>query len=234
MIRHPDPDGAGPLGSPTTSFRYHVDGSLESLSVFDSLDSASRMTKHFAYDALGRLIRETSPDPDGDGPAVAAETAYHYDVLGNRTGSSELIGPGRFVEYAHAFDNRNRLWRTTEIVAGQPVRETVLLYDRQGHVAGQQERIEEGSDSPAFRQTDFQYDALGRLIVQTEPASADGGQRPQTHFFYDAVGNLRFQRDANGSWTEFRYDCLGRVVTVVESATADHGTPVTRKEYTVR
>ena len=111
--------------------------------------------------------------------------------------------------------------------------ETIHLFDRVGNAVQQRELIRDNGDTPTYRQTEFVFDGLRRLIAQIAPTSEDSTDRPTTHFVYDAVGNLRFQQDAVGTWTEFQFDALGRMVTVIESGTEDHASPVTRMEYTV-
>ena len=75
-ITAPDPDGAGPLSSPLTSYTYDAAGNLES-----ETDPLENVTS-YDYDKLGRLETITAPDPDGAGPLSSPLTSYTYDCGG--------------------------------------------------------------------------------------------------------------------------------------------------------
>ena len=83
----PDPDGAGPLAAPVKTYTYAADGRLQSVEdfaeqlvsyVYNAAGLVSEMTDPrgtttFTYDALGRVLLVTEPDPDGAGPLVERE-----------------------------------------------------------------------------------------------------------------------------------------------------------------
>ena len=60
-----DPDGAGPLATPATSWEYDAAGNVVKLT-----DPRGNVTT-MEYDALQRLVKTTSPDPDCDGSRLA-------------------------------------------------------------------------------------------------------------------------------------------------------------------
>ena len=67
-----DPDGAGPLDHPITTYTYDVASQM--LSDSDPLNR----TTSYEYDDLARVTRIIQPDPDGAGPLAAPEMSYTY------------------------------------------------------------------------------------------------------------------------------------------------------------
>ena len=229
----PDPDGLGPLGHPVTFRDYAADGALRMEAIYDSNDPATLLATWFESDDLGRTVRVVSPDPDGSGPLVAPETIFHYDAMGNQTAVIERISHLATEGTTYRFDNLNRLWMVEQQVAAAETSQSIQVYDRVGNVIRRLEKTSAGADASVYRQTDFLYDHLGRLVVQADPAPEHDGIRPTTYYFHDSVGNLRFERDPAGYWTEFRSDALNRLIAVIEPATEDHPSPVTSFEYTI-
>ncbi|MFW6169328.1 MAG: RHS repeat-associated core domain-containing protein [Planctomycetota bacterium] len=233
LMLQPDPDGAGPLGFPTTRYEYTVDGSLRSERFFNSADPETALVTRYETDALGRVIHEVTSDPDGAGPRVAPESFYHYDVMGNRISETEVTGPRQTVTRNFFFDRHDRLWKTTQAEGEETSGEMIQVYDLLGNVTGLRERVGGNTATPIYRSTDFTYDALGRRVMHAGPAPSADGTRPTTSFVYDAMDNLCLERDASGTWTQYQVDALGRVVAVIEPGTDDHASPVTTMEYTV-
>ena len=61
------------------------------------------------------------------------------------------------------------------------------------------------------KRTSYQYDALGRMILQVEAL------QNTTQTSYDAAGNKLTQTDPRGVVTKFEYDSLARLTAVVEN-----------------
>ncbi len=82
---------------------------------------------------------------------------------------------------------------------------------------------------PNGLQTTYQYDAVYRLLTETDPLSH------ATRYGYDLSGNRDSLTDAEGVVTRFEYDALARLTAVVQNyrsgVTPDHETNV-RTEYT--
>ncbi len=78
------------LGSPTQAdVVYEYNDQLLQTSMTDELDR----TTHWAYDALGRLVTMTEPDPDGPtGSLIAPVTTYEYDSRGNQIRVTDPLG----------------------------------------------------------------------------------------------------------------------------------------------
>ena len=153
--------------------------------------------------------------------------------MGNQTVASQRFDQDQVLVHTTLYDNLNRPWKIIESVSGRTVREDIHIYDRAGQVIRRLEASAEGAAAAAYRQSDYAYDALGRLVMQADPSPAADATRPVTYFYYDTVGNLRFERDAAGCWTEYEFDALRRLVTVIEPAPEDLATPVTRFAYTI-
>ena len=66
-----------------------------------------------------------------------------------------------------------------------------------------------------LNRTDYEYDALNRLITVTQPGSLI------TSYDYDLHGNLKSVMDANNNETTFIYDDMGRVM---QTTSPDTGT----------
>ena len=81
----------------STSFNYHLDGSLNSVT-----DPLNR-TASFTYDAAGRMTKQTSPDPDGAGPLLAASSYRSFDSLGNVLNSRNDTSTGTTLAYDGRF-----------------------------------------------------------------------------------------------------------------------------------
>jgi YD repeat-containing protein len=83
----PDPDAAGPLAAPVTAWGYDSRGNVEFVTPLFvrqggvTAGDGNRST-HYTYDALGRVLSETQPDPDGSGPMSRPVTLFGYQDTG--------------------------------------------------------------------------------------------------------------------------------------------------------
>ena len=232
-IVQPDPDLGGPLGHPVTHMVYDLSGSLVSETRFDSTRPSLAVTTSYQNDALGRMFRVVGADPDGNGPEIGSEVTYHYDALGNRVSETERIAVGQYVTTWYRYDRHGRLWMTTSPASANSETERISIFDRVGNEVRRLEKTANLAGVAQYRQTDFEYDNLNRLVAQIDPGLAVTADRPATYYAYDASGNVRFVRGPSGTWTEYQYDALSQLVAVVEPATDDHASPVTRYEYAV-
>jgi YD repeat-containing protein/autotransporter-associated beta strand protein len=217
-----DPDGAGPLARPITTFSYDADGNL--LAVTDPRG----FTTTYAYDNLGRRITETSADPDGTGPLVALVRRSVYDRAGNLRFE---VAPGGASEAdvsfttEHVYDALNREIRTIlpdpDGPTGPLGRPTpTRAFNASGFLASTTDAL--------GRTTSYAYDKLGRVLSVT---NALGATATTAH---DAVGNTVITTDALGRRTFTSYDSANRPVQV-RSPRPDgtSATPVTTYAYDV-
>ncbi len=75
-VTDPDPDGAGSLTSPVTSYTYNAASRVTKVT-----DALSNYTQ-YAYNANGALTTVTQMDPDGAGSLTSPVTTYAYDAIG--------------------------------------------------------------------------------------------------------------------------------------------------------
>ena len=198
-----DPDGAaGPLSRPVGLLSYDLDGNLREVT------DPRGFTTTFAYDRLGRRIREATPDPDGAGPLGPLVRLSIYDQAGNLRFE---VAPGGQSESDAAF--------TTEHVFDALGREVQTILPDPDGAAGPQARpvFRTAYNASGFlvattdalgRSTLYAYDTLGRA---TSVQNAAGGV---VRTVYDAVGNAVIATDALGRRTIGTFDAMNRTVAV--------------------
>lgn len=241
----PDPDGAGPLASPSTAWGYDSRGNLAFVTpafVGQSGIAAGdpAWSTHFEYDALGHKKKETQASQWLASATQGRRTFTTYDAL-NRpvavrsprpdTTSATPVTTSAYDVTGNLVQSTDRLGRTTwrqYDALGRVTAETSPL----GRFAGDPQatsRIEYDSAGRVTatidelgRRTDTVYDSLGRTIRTLAPDAGQG--RPTTHFGYDSAGNLRFTTDPRGGsagdpgfTTYVFYDALGRKTATVDA-----------------
>nr|MBA3311784.1 cadherin-like domain-containing protein [Planctomycetaceae bacterium] len=163
----PDPDGYGyPLTSPVYSTTYDAVGR-----VLTETDPLGNVTA-YEYDALGRLIKTTLPDPDGTGSLTSPVTTYSYSIVGNLLSVTNPLGKTTTYGYdaarrltsvtdslnhatAYVYDNLGRLTSDTDANSGV----TTYVYD----AAGRKTSLTD----PVGNTTTWTFDALGRVTAET-------------------------------------------------------------------
>ena len=154
----------------------------------------------FDYDAVtGRMVEKL----DWDGNYIA----YSYDTQGNLTGRSKCDA-GDVCTSVKTWNYQGavipgKLWK--EIKPDSSFSE--YLYNSDGNVSAVIDYN--------LNRTDYEYDALNRLITVTQPGSLI------TSYDYDLHGNLKSVMDANNNETTFIYDDMGRVM---QTTSPDTGT----------
>ena len=197
-----DPDGAGPLLAPITSYLYDQNGNQIQVTGPDPDGAGPRSAavSTSQYDNMDRLIRTTGADPDGTGPLTAATTTYEYDLNGNQTATVDALGRRTETVY----DSRNRLTGSVrKNAAGVVLNQFGSLYDGTNNATG--------SIDANGKRTNTVYDKRGR---RTREIDALGNV---TRFIYDAANQLAAQVDAKGNMTRFIYDDLGRRIKVIDA-----------------
>ncbi|RCS55778.1 choice-of-anchor D domain [Bremerella cremea] len=126
----PDPDGAGPQTAPVTTYTYNVHGQLESVT------DAESQTVSYTYNSAGMMV--TMTDPRGT-------TVYAYDALGRQIAMYEPDPDGAGPQLA-------------------PV--TLTQYNSDGELAATITR--DGK-------TSYVYDNLGRVVTVTQADPDDVG-----------------------------------------------------------
>lgn len=148
----------------------------------------------FLYDALHRLTGTRDP--------LDLLTAYGYDGLGNRTSMTDAAG----VVTRYEYDALSRLTAVVEnYISGGPVdQETNVRTEYTYDGLGNRRTIRDARTNV----TTFHYDALSRLIRETDPLLN------ATEYGYDGVGNRVSLKDAEAATTFFSYDDLNRLTGI--------------------
>jgi RHS repeat-associated protein len=217
-ITAPDPDGAGALTSPITTYTYdNVGNRITEVNPRGNVSGGNptAFTTTYAYDVNNRLVSVTMPK--------GGKTTYTYDANGNRDsvveprGNVQGANPNDF-KTSYAYDAAGRLLTTTDPL--QHV--TTNHYDAVGNL--------DWTKDANNHQTSYSYDAAGRILTVTAP---DGGL---TTYTYDGNGNLKTRKDDNNHVTTYVYDDAGRLtqITGQDPDGAGAGTaPVTTYTYDV-
>ena len=170
----------------------------------DDLDSQTplRMTE-FKRDILGRLIHTLARDND-----KVQETAYQYDLDGNRTAT--VLPDGRQINYLYYGSGHLHQVSLDDEVITDIERDKLHreIYRTQGKLASR-----------------YELDPLGRLKRQiatlndlteggkgkTKVAAGYGQTAVKRSYGYDRTGNLTHSTDQRTGTTKFEYNKLGRI-----------------------
>jgi RHS repeat-associated protein len=184
---------------------------------------------HYDYDNLGRLIRQTGSDPDGDGPRLSQVTEFGYDAVGNQTQITVHADNGETRVSDFEYDALNRMWRSQgPLVAAIGLRpETKHVFDQLGRETNTLELVAANT----YRDTEIVYDDQNRIHQVSLPAPIPDAVRPTTTTLYDENGNLTSVTDPRGNTATIEYDELNREIRRTEPATLDHIAPVTETHY---
>lgn len=212
-------------GGPSTWVEYGYDANGQLSRVYD--EKGDRVISE--YDRAGRLHLST----DGNGSV----TEYQYDGASRVFTKTEGVGTLNLTTQYDYYDitTNRRILRTTE--ANGIVTET--LYDRDGRLStvtvdpdGADETITsyqyddanntttviEGYGRPEARRTDYQFDGLGRRIVEiVDPGTVPDHLNLTTRYRYDANGNLTRKIDAEEHSTWYVYDDAGRLAFTIDA-----------------
>ncbi len=230
VVTRPDADGnpATTADAWSETYLYDAGGRLT-----QHIDPLSRVTT-YDYDALDQLTSVTAPDPDGGLSKTSPVALYAYDYVGRliresvtdlgRIAASQTPlestsyaydGLGRLVgevdgrgTHAYAYDLAGRLTSTTDRLGHA----TTYQYDALDRLIKLTTPDPDGNagtpnDVPIWT---YAYDDAGQLRLATDPA---GGT---TAYAYDEAGNVVSVRDPVGSVTRYTYDAVGNLKTLTD------------------
>ncbi len=137
--------------------------------------------------------------------ALGRERHYRYDNSNNVTFSP---GPGG-MDFSLSYESGGRLESL-----GDPRGDlTRLEYNSAGQVIARETRSPEGL---VLTRTEFELDANGRIISQTEVGLADGEASRTTILIRDAMGRVISATNPLGEITGFEYDAIGNVTAMID------------------
>ncbi|WP_354430197.1 LamG-like jellyroll fold domain-containing protein [Streptomyces sp. FZ201] len=173
-------------------------------------------TETFAVDALGRT--ETAVlDPGG----LNRTTAFTYDRDDRVKQQDQTVEDGKKLTTKHEYDAAGNLTEQT-VTDGTSTHTTTHTYDDRGLMLTSVSPRGHAEDAdPADYTTAYHYDALGRLVRQTDPAvkAEENGNaattvQPTTVTGYNTFGEATEIKDALGKVTRSEVDHLGRTTAV--------------------
>jgi YD repeat-containing protein len=200
----PDPDGAGSLPAPITTYNYGSGGLLASL-----VDASSNTTS-WTYDALGRVLSETNE--------LADTKSYEYNAASQLTKVTDRNG--RITELN--YDNLGRLTSEVWKSGGSTVRTLSYGYDGLS-------RLTSASDPDATY--GYTFDAIGQL-TQEDIDFGSGINEFRMQSEYDAFGNrteLALSVDSGSGYVGdlvnlYGYDGMSRMTSIVQKGVSGGAT----------
>ncbi|EOQ75796.1 RHS repeat protein, partial [Acinetobacter lactucae] len=153
----------------------------------------------YSYDKLGRLIKETLPEPSGGKPVTHL---YEYDAYGNKTKQVEASGLTEQRVSVYQYDNLNRL--TAKIAEAVS---TVQLQVKDATKPYLKGKVETTS---SVAKESYQYDGYGNQILKIEANGA------KTFSYYDKNARKIAEINPLGGLTRWEYNAAG-LVTKLQS-----------------
>ncbi len=147
---------------------------------------------NYSYDKLGRLIKETLPEPSASKPVTHL---YEYDAYGNKTKQVEASGLAEQRVSVYQYDNLNRL--TAKIAEAVS---TVQLQVKDASKPYLKGKVETASTAA---QEKYQYDGYGNQILKTEANGA------KTFSYYDKNARKIAEVNPLGGLTRWEYNAAG-------------------------
>ena len=190
---------------------YGYDDSGRQITVTDLLGHVTRTE----YDTAGRVYRTIVNFEDGEyeseKPYEDIITEYVYNLDDTLQKTVQLPDSNERRVTFTKYDDLNRVEQTIENyddgVSDPNEFDQDLITEYKYDAAGNQIQIID----PLLRTTDYDYDALGRVLTITNHLEG------QTVYQYDLAGNRISSRDPEQRTTTYDYDALNRVITTTNA-----------------
>lgn len=179
-----------------TFYTYNPQGKVEREDIYGEEHGVFCYSLYWKYDAHGNEISHTN--------ALGEEVVKKYDANDNLI---EERGPGHHKKYTYDFSNR--LIQVEEI-DGQKSYITKHRYDYLSN------RI--ATVDPDGHETQYRYDALGRVIEEHCPTVSDengNAIQPIIKKGYDIAGNETSIQDPNGNLTQKTYNARNQITQIL-------------------
>ncbi len=211
----------------TTDLEYDAAGRLIARKTrgTDNAGEADDRILRMSYWPTGEIKRITQPD--------GTWTEYSYDTAHRLTGVTDHIGN----TIAYAIDAAGeRTGEETRDHAGSLRRSLTRLYNALGQLGSQTDAYEHATGftydnnnnlnrttDALLRETDNDYDALGRLKRTLQNATGGPTNTAETKFEYDTLDNLTKVTDPNQLPTNYVYNGLGELKSLQSPDTGTTG-----------
>jgi RHS repeat-associated protein len=193
------------LGHVTTFGSYDVNGRP------GSMTDANGTQTLFTYDAFGRLLTSKVKHPTNG--ALAAETAYDYDIEGRVTG----ITLPATQKLSFVYDLAGQL---IEIASADGEKQT-FAHDAMGNVTEQKIKRADGVARSTITRT---FDSIGRMLTETL------GPGRTTSWQYDKNGNPVRTTSPRSHATDMAFDALNRLTSTLAPDTGTTATAYNAKD----
>ena len=179
-----------------TSYTYTVLGDVASV-------TQGSQTRSFAYDGMGRLTSETTPE--------AGTTSYQYNSFDLITQKTDARG----VITTYTYDTLNRLTQVSYNVGTTGVAATPTVTYSYGTSASQNNngRVITMTDGPGSES--YTYDILGRL---TQLQKVVSGTTYTTSYSYNLAGSVTSVTYPSGKVINRSYDTIGRLSSIANGS----------------
>jgi RHS repeat-associated protein len=192
-------DQLGRLSTVASGSQVEVTYAYDSIGRLSSKNFANGTSTGYTYDTVDRVTRIENHDLTGN---LVDFQAYTYDPAGQ---IATLTTPDGITAYG--YDLLGQLISVTS----PNVLTTTYQYDANGNRLGYgANSADEYTTSPTG--DNFTYDADGNLTSSTRPAS-----QSQTQYYYDARGRLYYQIGPAGTF-QYEYDALGNRTAVIKNS----------------
>jgi RHS repeat-associated protein len=177
-------DGAGTAPTLVQDTEYDALGRVARKSHLYALSGGNPQWSSYSYDILGRVLQESSPDPDASGGVATTTMAYNglTTTVTNSKGQTKTTTKNAQGRVAQVTDHQGNT--------------LVYSYDALGQLT---------ETNAAGSITKLAYNQRGHKIAMTDPAMGAWEYR------YNAFGELVWQRDSLGKTQTVTYDILGRM-----------------------
>ena len=210
IIKRVHPNAYDPKTGDGEGTRYDYDGENRMLRTHHPDGGVER----FFYDGAGNLLKHVLPGQYDRNTDDGAGYAYTYDKEGRLL---TITAPDGTVEETRAYD----LWGNLVTKTDAEGYTTHYTYDLAGRLVRELIPTGDGAADPAYRMTEYAYDANGNRIKETRFGGSytedgirkEAGNDLTLTFAYDARNRLVRVEDSLGARAAYRYDTRGNRIS---------------------